>query len=129
MKRVTALLLLLISIALMAAFLLGADSFNRDFAFGLDAGVAAAAASLLCAAIGAVLFRRPGERLGTLSRAMVMSAGAWLPFSIMLAGGTQLSFSGWRSWVWLVFTGALLFAILATWIAALTVELRSRAAA
>lgn len=125
MKLLFAVALLLLSSALMAAFLLGIDPLDQDLPFGLNAGVAAAAASLIIAAIGPTLLT-PDRKT---TKTALMAAIAWLPVSIALAGGFQLSFSGWRSITWLAFTGFVLLAMLISWIVALVSYFRSRTAA
>ena len=129
MKVATAVSLLLLSICLMAAFLLGASFLDQDLTFGLDAGVVAASVSLIGASVAGFLVTTPTTRSRRVATIALAAAVAWLPFSIALAGGTQLSYSGWRTWAWLVFTGSLLLAILGTWASALLSWVTSRNAA
>ena len=129
MKLASAIVLLLLSIALMASFLLGASFLDHDLAFGLDAGVAAAAISLILGAAGPLVIAAPGTRNRAIALFGFFAAIAWLPYSIALAGGTQLSYSGWKTTAWLVFTGLLLLAILTGWVTSLLTAVRSRSAA
>ena len=122
MKLILAVLLLLLSIAMMTAFLLGASLLDQDLPFGLNAGVAAAAISLIIAAIGPMLIFR-----GTVAKLAFYTALAWLPISVALAGGFQLHYSGWHSIAWLVFTGIAFLAILISWVAALVSRVRATA--
>lgn len=115
MKFLLAAILLLLGCALMAAFLLGASVLDQELPFGLNAGVAAAALSLVLVAAGPAWLAGPGTPFRRLSRVALAAAVAWLPVSILLAGGLQLSYSGWRSVAWLVLTGFVLLAVLVSW--------------
>ena len=112
-------LLLLASLAVLAAFLLGVDALDRELAHGIDAGVVAAACSLMGIALAALLWSASAVRHCQLPRLSLLAAAAWLPASILLAGGTQLHYSGWRSGAWLVLTAAILAMIVAGWISVL----------
>lgn len=125
MKLLLAVFLLILGCVLMAAFLLGASVLDRDLPSGLDAGVAAAAVSLIVSAIGPAMIATPGAGHRALSRIALFAAIAWLPVSIALAGGLQLSYSGWRSIAWLVLTGFVLLALLGSWVMALAGHFRS----
>ena len=94
MKFATAFVLAAMSIALMSAFLLGASALDQDLTFGLDAGVVAAAISLVLGAAAPFTLAPTGTRAKTAAVFVFVAAIAWLPFSIALAGGTQLSYSG-----------------------------------
>ena len=129
MKFAAAFVLVALSVVLMSAFLLGASSLDQDLAFGLDAGVVAAAISLILGASAPLLLLPHGTRTRTVAVLAFSAAIAWLPFSVILAGGTQLSYSGWQTAAWLVFTCLLLLAIVAGWIVCLVRALRTRSAA
>ena len=49
--------------------------------------------------------------------------------SMLLAGGVQLSYSGWRSVAWLVLTGFVLLSVLGSWGGLLLVQATRRPAA
>lgn len=115
MKFLIAATLLLLGCLLMAAFLLDVTALDQDLPFGLNAGVAAAALSLVLAAVGPAWLAGPGARFRTVSRIALVAAVAWLPVSMALAGGVQLSYSGWRSVAWLVLTAFVLLSLLASW--------------
>lgn len=119
MRRSLSMLLLLAAFAVLAAFLLGADAIDREFAYGIDAGVLAAAVSLVGIASAALLWSEPNARPRLLPRLSLLAAAAWLPASILLAGGTRLHYSGWRSGAWLALTAAILAMIVAGWISVL----------
>ena len=124
MKLLLAVGLLLLSCALMAAFLQGTPFLDQDFSFGLNFGVLAVAASLMIAALAPLLLTaRPIARIAS------ATAASWLPVSLVLAGGFQLSYSGWRSIVWLIFTGLVLLTIVSSWLMALAGQFKSRTAA
>lgn len=126
MKLLLAVFLLVLGWVLMAAFLLGASVLDRDLSFGLDAGVAAAALSLIVSAIGPAMLVTPGARHRAFAWTALFAAIAWLPVSIALAGGLQLSYAGWRSIAWLILTGFVLLAVLGSWAMALVGHFRSR---
>ena len=129
MKFLLAATLLLLGCTLMAAFLLGADVLDQALPFGLNAGVAAAALSLVLVAAGPACLAGPGTPFRRLSQVALVAALAWLPVSILLAGGPQLSYSGWRSVAWLVLTGFVLLSVLVSWGGVLLAQARRRPAA
>ena len=129
MKFLLAAMLLLLGCLLMAAFLLGAGALDQDLPLGLNAGVAAAALALVLAAVGPAWLAGPGTRLRAVSRIALGAAVAWLPVSMLVAGGVQLSYSGWRSVAWLVLTGFVLLSVLGSWGGLLLVQARRRPAA
>jgi len=129
MKFAAAFVLVALSIALMSAFLLGASSLDQNLAFGLDAGVVTAAISLILGASAPLLLLPREARSRFIAILAFGAAIAWLPFSIILAGGTQLSYSGWQSVAWLVFTCLLLLAIVTGWIISLVRVATTRSAA
>lgn len=125
MKHLLAIALLLLGCALMAAFLLGVSALDRDLPFGLNAGVAAAAVSLIACATGPVLLVAPVTPYRRFSCVALFAAILWLPVSVALAGGMQLSYAGWRSMAWLVLTGFVLLAVLGSWSMVLVSLVRS----
>ena len=118
MKFVFAVALLLLSAALMAAFLLGISALDRTLSFGLDVGVVTAAVSLILAAVGPLLITRDLRRT-SIAVTAVVAAAAWLPISIALAGDFHLNYSGWRSIAWLSLSVFVLLAILISWVTSL----------
>ena len=129
MKFLLAATLLLLGCALMAAFLLGAEVLDQTLPLGLNAGVAAAALSLVLVAAGPAWLAGPGAPFRRLSRVALVAAVAWLPVAVLLAGGLQLSYSGWRSVAWLVLTGFVLLAVLVSWGVALVGQAKRMSAA
>ena len=129
MKVATALALIALSIALMSAFLLGASVLDQDLALGIDAGVVAAAVSLIFGAAAPLLILPRRTRARFISVLAFAGALVWLPFSIALAGGTQLSYSGWQTAAWLAFSCSLLLAIVTSWLACIFRAIRTRSAA
>lgn len=89
----------------------GSDLLDVELPFAFPAGNIAAAVMLVAAAAIPVLASVPGSRLRGVARATLLLAVAWLPVSMAIAGGMQLSFSGWQSWAWMVYTLVLLLAV------------------
>ena len=112
MRIVGIVVCLAIAIASGWALFTGSDLLDADLPFAFPAGNLVAAVMLVATAAIPVLVDAPGPKRRVVAKATLAMAIAWLPFSMALAGGMQLSYSGWRSWAWIVYTLALLLAIL-----------------
>lgn len=106
-------ILVLLAIAVASAWMLfsGSELLDAELPFAFPAGNIAAAAMLVALAAIPVLLSARGSRLRAVARATLLLAIAWLPVSMAIAGGMQLSFSGWQSWAWMIYTLALLLAV------------------
>lgn len=89
----------------------GSDLLDAELPFKFPAGNIAAAVMLVAAAVIPVLASVDGSKLRAVARATLLLAIAWLPVSMAIAGGMQLSFSGWQSWVWMIYTLAILLLV------------------
>lgn len=130
----TAAIVICMAIAITAGWLLfsGSDLLEAELPFAFPAGNIVAAVMLVAAAALPVLLSAPASKLRTVARATLLLAIAWLPVSMAIAGGMQLSFSGWQSWVWMAYTLVLLLAVpivLAWGVVAALLQRRKRAAA
>lgn len=105
--------LVCLAIAGVAGWLLfsGSELLDVELPFDFPAGNIAAAVMLVGLAAIPVLSSVPGSRLRAVAKATLVAAIAWLPVSMAIAGGMQLSFSGWQSWAWMIYTLALLLAV------------------
>jgi hypothetical protein len=104
MRRVKALaisILLLITVASVAALVSGAGWLGVILPSGLPAGNAIAALGLTAPASVAVLFSTADSALRMAALGILCAAVAWLPVSIALAGNLALNFTGWRGPVWI----------------------------
>ncbi len=101
-----------LAIAGVAGWLLfsGSELLDVELPFDFPAGNIAAAVMLVGLAAIPVLSSMPGSRLRAVAKATLVAAIAWLPVSMAIAGGMQLSYSGWQSWAWMIYTLALLLA-------------------
>lgn len=118
----------LLALAIVAAWLLfsGSELLDVELPFAFPAGNIAAAAMLVAAAAIPVLASVPGSRLRAVARATFILAVAWLPVSIAIAGGMQLSFSGWQSWAWMIYTLTILLLVPIVLVWAVVAALRAR---
>lgn len=89
----------------------GSDLLDVELPFAFPAGNIAAAVMLVAAAVIPVLASVEGSKLRAVARATLLLAIAWLPVSVAIAGGMQLSFSGWQSWAWMIYTLAILLLV------------------
>jgi hypothetical protein len=106
------------------------DVLDVELPFAFPAGNLIAAALLIAASSLAVLLAVRGTRLHAAARAILLLSIAWLPVSMAIAGGVQLSYSGWQGWLWIAYTCALLVAIpvVVAWALVATVVGRRKAA-
>ena len=102
-----------LAIAITAGWLLfsGSELLDVELPFDFPAGNIAAAVMLVAIAAIPVLSSVPGSRLRAIAKATLVAAIAWLPVSMAIAGGMQLHYSGWQSWLWMTYTLALLLAV------------------
>lgn len=100
------------AIALASGWLLftGSELLDVELPFAFPAGNIVAAVMLMGIAAVPVLSSAPGSRLRTVAKLTLVAAIAWLPVSMAIAGGMQLHYSGWQSWVWIAYTLALMLA-------------------
>jgi hypothetical protein len=105
--------LVCLAIAGFAGWLLfsGSALLDVELPFAFPAGNIAAAVMLVALAAIPVLSSAPGSRLRAVAKATLVAAIAWLPVSMAIAGGMQLHYSGWQSWLWMTYTLALLLAV------------------
>ena len=89
----------------------GSELLDADLPFEFPAGNIAAAVMLVAAAAIPVMLGAPGSALRAVARATLILAIAWLPVSMAIAGGMQLSFSGWQGWAWIIYTLAILLLV------------------
>jgi hypothetical protein len=89
----------------------GSDLLDVELPFAFPAGNIAAAVMLVAMAVIPVLASVEGSKLRAVARATLLLAIAWLPVSMAIAGGMQLNFSGWQSWVWMIYTLAILLLV------------------
>lgn len=106
-------ILVCLAIAGVAGWLLfsGSELLDVELPFDFPAGNIAAAVMLVAMAAIPVLSSMPGSRLRAVAKATLVAAIAWLPVSMAIAGGMQLHYSGWQSWLWMAYTLALLLAV------------------
>lgn len=106
-------ILVCLAIAGVAGWLLfsGSELLDVELPFDFPAGNIAAAVMLVAMAAIPVLSSMPGSRLRAIAKATLVAAIAWLPVSMAIAGGMQLHYSGWQSWLWMAYTLALLLAV------------------
>lgn len=109
--------LVLLSIGSFAALISGGTFLEASLFGGLPVGNALAAAALClsaCIAIGLSRSRTIGRYLSVTA---LVTAFAWLPASIILAGNLTLNFSGTRGqvWVWLSMTTIVVILIALIW--------------
>jgi hypothetical protein len=105
--------LVCLAIAGFAGWLLfsGSELLDVELPFDFPAGNIAAAVMLAGLAAIPVLASAPGSRLRAFAVTTLVAAIAWLPVSMAIAGGMQLHYSGWQSWLWITYTLALLLAV------------------
>lgn len=89
----------------------GSDLLDVELPFAFPAGNIAAAVMLVAMAVIPVLASVEGSKLRAVARATLLLAIAWLPVSMAIAGGMLLNFSGWQSWVWMIYTLAILLLV------------------
>lgn len=113
MKATGLFIIVCLAIAITAGWLLfsGSDLLDVELPFSFPAGNIAAAVMLVALAAVPVLSSPPGSRLRAIAKATFVAAIAWLPVSMAIAGGMQLHYSGWQSWVWIAYTLALMLAV------------------
>jgi hypothetical protein len=106
-------LLICAAVAAASAWLLatGSDWLEVALPFAFPAGNLVAAAMLVALAAIPRLLARQGSKLRIASKWLLAAAIAWLPLSMALAGGMQLSYSGWVGWAWMAYTLTLLLAL------------------
>lgn len=102
-----------LALAIASGWLLlsGSELLDVELPFAFPAGNIAAWVMLVAAAAIPVLASAPDSKLRGVARATLLLAIAWLPVSMAIAGGMQLSFSGWQSWAWMIYTLAILLAV------------------
>ena len=111
MKRIGIVACLAIAVASAWVLHTGSDLLDADLPFAFPAANLFAAAMVVSAAWIPLLVGAPGPRRRTVATATLAMAIGWMPFSMALAGGMQLSYSGWRGWAWIAYTLVLLLAI------------------
>lgn len=129
MKAIGILVCMLVATAMAVLLVTGSEWIDWELPFGFPAGNLIAAALLIAAAAIPVLLDPPGRALRAFARTTLWSAIAWLPASLLLAGGVRLTYAGWTGWVWIAVTLALLLAIPVglAWAAAASLMARRKA--
>ena len=111
MKAIGILACLFVAVGTGVLLVTGSEWIDWELPFAFPAGNLIAAAMLVAAAAIPVLMGAPGPKRRRFAKLVFRSAVAWLPVSMALAGGTQLSYSGVPGWIWMAYTLALLAAI------------------
>lgn len=121
-------ILVCLAIAGVAGWLLFSGSELLDVALPFDFPAGNIAAAVMLAGLAAipVLASVPGSRLRAVAKATLVAAIAWLPVSMAIAGGMQLHYSGWQSWLWITYTLALLLAVPVVFVWAIVAALLQR---
>lgn len=126
MRRTFVILLLVVAAFALSSLALGAAYLETVLPGGLPLGNALTATGL-CAAAGSAIGLSAGRKaLRRVSIAALISAIAWLPVSIALAGNLALNFHNGRGVLWLSLSLAILSVVLGTLIWALAASLPAR---
>jgi len=111
MKAIGFRVCLVVAIGTAVLLFSGSDWIDWELPFGFPAGNLVAAVMLIAAAAIPLFLDGPGPKRRRFAKWTLWAAVAWLPVSMALAGGMQLSYSGWASWAWMAYTLVLLLAI------------------
>jgi len=112
MKKIVGLLVCVVVVVACGWLIFGDnDLLDVELPFAFPAGNLAAAVMMVAMAAMPMLLAQPGSKLRFVARWLLVATVLWLPVSMALAGGMQLSYSGWQSWVWMIYTLLLLLAI------------------
>lgn len=111
------LLLVVLTIASIAALFSGASFLNAPLVGGLPIGNAISSLVFVFPALVAVGLSRPNSAVRYVSIFSLVAAVVWLPVSIGLAGNLSLNFSGLRGdiWIWMTAVTAALILIAPLW--------------
>lgn len=112
MKKIVGLLVCVVVVAVGGWMLFGDNEMiYAELPFGFPAGNLVAATMMVAMAAMPMLLARPGSKLRCVAKWLLVATVLWLPVSMALAGGMQLSYSGWQGWAWMIYTLLLLLAI------------------
>jgi hypothetical protein len=121
-----AVLLFIVAVIAVASLVSGASYLEILLPGGLPLGNVLSAIGLCAIAGAAVVLSARGTVQRRVSVAALIGAVAWLPVSIALAGNLTLNFHGGRGDAWLVFSFAVIVAVLGALIWALAASLLAR---
>jgi len=112
MKKIVGLLVCVVVVVACGWLIFGDnDLLDAELPFAFPAGNLAAAVMMVAMAAMPMLLAQPGSKLRFVAKWLLVATVLWLPVSMALAGGMQLSYSGWQSWAWMIYTLLLLLAI------------------
>jgi len=106
-KSLIALMLVAFVALVVLSLLRGASYLETSLPGGLPLGNGLVALGLCALAGAAVVLSGQGSALRAASLVSLAGAALWLPVSVVLAGNSQLSFSGGRGSVWLALSVAI----------------------